>query len=158
MRRWIIAAAFLLLGVLGCGPQQIAGTMVADTPENRVIAELVERYRQAVERRDVPGIKEMVSRRYFSNAGTTADTSDDYGYEMVEQKLLPLLASDVKSVQFAIILRKVTISGETAMADFEYSRKFYYVDAGKDRWHSKADFGRLTFVREGDVWRIIDGL
>jgi len=158
MHRLTIAGWVLILSLVACGSKYLTGTQVEDTPENRVIAELVERYRQAVERRDVPALKEMISRRYFSNAGTTADNSDDYGYEMVEQKLLPLLQSDVKSVQFSIYLRKIEFAGDHAMANFEYSRKFYYVDAGKDRWLNKTDFGRLTFAREEGTWRIIDGL
>lgn len=149
----------LFVGLLStCSPRLIEGTNVPDTPENRVIAELVERYRVAVEKRDVEALREMVSRRYFETAGTTANPEDDYGYEQLLTNVLPLLKNDVKSVQFYIFLRRIYFEGDRAYAEFEYYYKFYYVDAGKDYWASKSDFARLEFVREDGVWRIVAGM
>ena len=153
-----LVPAFLLVAVVACGPKMITNTQVEDTPQNRVIAELVEKYRQAVEHRDVASLKELVSRRYFSNAGTTADANDDYGYEQLEKKVFPVLRDQIKSVQFTIYLRKIEVQGERAHADFEYYYKFFYVDGGKDRWMAKNDFARLDFVKEDGTWRIINGL
>ena len=152
-------APLILVCLLGaCGPKYIKGTQVPDTPENRVIAELVERYRLAVEQRDINAIKEMVSRRYFSNAGTTADPNDDYGYEQLEQKVLPQLQESAKQVQYVINLRRIEVTGDKAVAEFEYYYKVFYVDGGKDRWIAKSDFNRLEFAREDGVWRIVSGL
>jgi hypothetical protein len=158
MKRNVLLFPILLLAV-ACGPRYLPNTEVEDTAKNRVIADLVERYRLAVEQRDVAALKELVSRRYFSAAGTTADASDDYGYEQLEQKVLPLLSENVKSVQFTIYLRKVTFEGETkAAAEMEYYYKFFYVEGGKDRWQAKNDFQRLEFAMEDGVWRIVSGL
>jgi len=90
-----------VLAFAACGPKYIENTKVIDTPENRQIADVIEKYRQAVERRDVDALKELISRRYFTGAGTTANSEDDYGYEQLEQKVLPMLRDDVKSVQYA---------------------------------------------------------
>lgn len=156
-------ARFLLFPVVllvACGPQFIEGThKVEDTDGNREIAALVEHYRLAVEKRDMASLKEMISRRYFANAGTTAESDDDYGYDYLESRVLPNLRDDVKSIQYQITLRNVTFQGEgRAYADFEYWYKFFYVDGGKDRWVSKNNFNRLEFVKEDGVWRIIGGL
>lgn len=152
----------LLAGVLtlcACGANYIVNTEVEDTPKNRVIADLVDRYRIAVERRDVDGLMELVSRRYFSNAGTTSDSTDDYGYEQMEERVFPLLRNEIKSVQFSIFLRKVDFQGEDrAIAEMEYTYKFSYIEEGKERWFAKNDFSRLEFTREDGVWRIIGGL
>lgn len=150
---------FLALAILAsCGPKYIKDTQVPDTPENRVIADLVERYRRALEQRDVGALKEIVSRRYFSNAGTTADPSDDYGYEQLEEKVLPALSDNVKQVQYHIQLRRIDVGAERATADFEFYYKVFYVDGGKDRWIAKTDFNRLEFAKEDGVWRIVSGL
>lgn len=147
-----------LLFLIACGPAMIPGTQIEDTPENREIADLVEKYRVAVEHRDIATLKEMISRRYFSNAGTTSDSSDDFGYEQVENRLLPELRDSVKSVQFVIYLRRIEVHEMHAIAEFEYFYKFFYVDGGKDRWASRNDFARIEFTKEDGVWRIISGL
>lgn len=158
MKRIVMLFPFLLLAA-SCGPKYLPNTEVEDNAKNRTIADLVERYRVAVEQRDVAALKEMVSRRYFSGAGTTADASDDYGYEQLEQKVMPLLTENVKSVQYVVYLRKIKFDGETkASAEFEYYYKFFFVDAGKDRWQAKNDFARLDFAMEDGVWRIVGGL
>ncbi|HOU52467.1 MAG TPA: nuclear transport factor 2 family protein [Myxococcota bacterium] len=156
MRR---ASLWLLLAVTACSPKYLPNTEVEDTPANRAIADVVERYRVAVEQRDVDALRGLVSRRYFSNAGTTAEPSDDYGYAQLEERVLPLLRENVKSVQFVIYLRRISFPSETtAQADFEYYYKFFYVEGGKDRWQARNDFARLEFVKEDGVWRIVAGL
>ncbi len=151
-------AFWIVVTLWACAPRNIEGTSVPDTGENRVIADLVERYRIAVERRDTDALREMMSRRYFENAGTTANPDDDYGYDQFESHVLPLLTQDVKSVQFNIYLRRIEFQGDRAFAEYEYYYKFYYVDGGKDRWAAKNDFARLEFVREDGVWRIAGGM
>lgn len=151
-------AFWVVVALWACAPRNIEGTNVPDTRENRVIADLVERYRLAVERRDTDALREMMSRRYFENAGTTANPDDDYGYDQFESSVLPLLTQDVKSVQFRIYLRRVEFQGDRAFAEYEYYYKFYYVDGGKDRWAAKNDFARLEFVWEDGVWRIAGGM
>lgn len=154
-------ARFLLIPVVllaACGPKYIEGTKVEDSDENRMIADLVERYRVAVEKRDFDGLKEMLSRSYFANAGTTADSDDDYGYDYVESRVIPNLRDDVKSVQYRIMLKSIGFQGERAFAEYEFWYKFFYVDGGKDRWVSKNNFNRLEFIQEDGVWRIIGGL
>jgi hypothetical protein len=158
MKRSILMGFGLVL-MVACGPKYLANTQVEDTPKNRMIADLVERYRVAIEQRDVGALRELVSRRYFSNAGTTSESGDDYGYEQLEQKVLPMLQENVKSVQYTLVLRKVTFQSEMqASAEFEYYYKFFYVEAGKDRWSARNDFARLEFAMEDGVWRIVGGL
>ncbi|NOZ02079.1 MAG: nuclear transport factor 2 family protein [Deltaproteobacteria bacterium] len=154
-------ARFLMLPILlvaACGPKYIEGTKIEDTERNREIAELVERYRLAVEHRDLDTLRSMISRDYFANAGTTAESDDDYGYDYLEKKVIPTLRDDVKSVQYRIVLRNITFQGNRAFADYEFWYKFYYVDGGKDRWVSKNNFNRLEFAKEDGVWRIVGGL
>ena len=59
----------LMLTLVACGPKYIPNTEVPDNPKNREIVELVERYRQAVEERNINALKEMISRSYFPTLG-----------------------------------------------------------------------------------------
>jgi len=147
-----------LVVLASCGQKLIPGTRVPDTKENRVIADLVQKYRLAVERKDIDALKEMVSRRYYSNAGTTGDNQDDYGYDFLEGTILPMLRDDIKQVQFRIYLKRIYFQGDRAFAEFEYYYKFFYLDGGKERWFAKNDHGRLEFAKEDNVWRIVGGL
>ena len=153
--RVLVPAALV---VVSCGTTFIKGTSVPDTAQNRVIVDLVEKFRVAVEKRDVDTLKEMISRRYFTQAGTTSEASDDYGWEQLEQKVLPLLHDNVKNVMYQVFVRKVEVDEGKAYAEVEHSYKFYYVDGGKDRWSAKSDLMRLEFAWEGGVWRIVGGL
>lgn len=159
MKRSIPVMLFLL-AMVACGSKYLVNSRkVEDTPKNRVIADLVERYRVAIAQRDMPALKEMISRNYFSNAGTTAVASDDYGYEQLERDVLPMLQENVKKVEYNLVLTKITFTGETrATADFEFFYKYHYPEAGKDRWEAKNDLVRLEFAMEDGVWRIVGGL
>jgi len=155
MKRLFLFCFFILFS---CAQRLIPGTKVPDTKENREIAELVQRYRLAVERRDIDALREMVSRRYYSNAGTTGDNSDDYGYDYLESKIFPMLRDDIKQVQFYIFLKRIYFEGDRAFAEFEYYYKFFYMDGGKERWFAKSDHARLEFAKEDNVWRIVGGM
>ncbi len=156
MKRLFLLPCLLVLAA--CGSKMIPDTQIEDTPANRSIADLVEKYRVAVEQRDVGALKELISRRYFTNAGTTATGDDDYGFEQVEAKVLPMLHENVKSVQLTIYLRKIEVGDQRASAEYEFYYKFFYVDGGKDRWMAKNDFARLEFAKEDGTWRIVNGL
>ncbi|HOI10276.1 MAG TPA: nuclear transport factor 2 family protein [Myxococcota bacterium] len=153
------ALILVALALAACSPKYLPNTEVPDTNENRAIVDLVERYRVAVEERDVAALREMVSRGYFSNAGTTSDAEDDYGYDQVEQLILPMLKQNIKKVQYGIFVKRVRFESPTrAVAEFEHSFRYLYVVDGKDQWQAKVDFASLTFALEDGVWRIVGGL
>ncbi len=157
LKKCLLIVGFLPL--VACAARQIPGTSVDDTPENRAIVDLINRYRIAVEKKDMDGILELVSRDYFSNFGTTSNADDDYGYEQLVKNVLPVLRDDVKSVNYTVYVRKITFPRDNVCyADIEFSYKFFYVDQGKDRWKVGTNLDRLEFIREDDVWRITGGL
>ena len=148
----------LLLSAVACGPKMIEGTDVEETTDTRAIYELLEAYREAIEQRDVPALAAIVSPRYFENASSVARSDDDYGYEALRQKILPLLQDNIKTVQYRIRLTRIEITGDRAFADFEYWLKFLYAEGGHEGWRVKNDFNRLEFEREGEDWKITGGL
>lgn len=153
-----IRATLIPLLLVGCGAAMIPGTRVEDTPENRAIHEVVEAYRTAVEERDMERLQRLVSRRYYENSSTTDTTHDDYGYDTVADKVLPKLRDNIKKVQYRIVLRKVSIDGVRASAEYEYYWKFLYSEGGKESWIAANDFNRLDLILEDGTWKIAAGL
>jgi hypothetical protein len=154
----LLAVAAVAVAMLGCGPAYIEGTTVPDTSENRDLLQVVEQYRVAVEQRDAGALVEIVARGYFENASTTAEAKDDYGYEQLLRKVLPVLQDNVKKVLFKITVEKVSIKGSQASAFVEYELTFQYVEGGLEGWATGKDKNRLDFVMEDGRWKIIAGL
>lgn len=76
VRAWAmpVALAGLLLCAAGCGPGYLdAGKKVPATPENRAIHHVLVSYHKAVEDRDVPALRALVSKRYYENSGTRSE-------------------------------------------------------------------------------------
>ena len=158
MKRFVYLAVVLAGLVVGCGPKYIPGTQVPDRPEYREIVQLVEKYREAVEKRDIKTLQAMVSHKYYENAGTTSTSADDYGYGGLVNKVFRLLKNNVKAVQYRIHVQRVHIKGNRASAEFEYWAKVLISVGGQDRWIFDNDFDRLDFVKEDGVWRIVSGM
>ncbi|MBM4320686.1 MAG: nuclear transport factor 2 family protein [Deltaproteobacteria bacterium] len=146
---------FLLLP--GCTPSLIPDTTVPDTAENREICQIMERYRRAMEQRDVDALRLLTSRRYFENASTTADPTDDWGYPELE-KVLEELKTAVKMATYDIKITRIHIDGRTAEVDYEYTWNFQYTDGEQDSWTRKTDVNRLSLMKDGAEWKIVAGM
>lgn len=161
MTRLLMATALILaagLGTSACAGATIENTDIPDTETNREILQAVHAYREAMEARDSDALLGMVSRRYYENAGTTDSDVDDYGYEILTNKVIPKLHGNIRAVLLRIIPRRVEVDGDRAWADYEYFYRFKYVEGGREGWSQKNDFNRLEFVMEDGSWKIIGGL
>jgi hypothetical protein len=148
----------LAIAASGCGPSVIDDSEVEATDENLEVWDVVQKYRQALEERDVDLLYTLVSREYFENSGTTDTQDDDYGYEVLREKVMPVLRDNVKKVRFEVKLKDIRTTPNRAWADFEYFARFLYTEAGKDGWVTRNDFNRLEFLREDGTWKIASGL
>ena len=154
----VLGALMLLVIAVGCGPAFIAGTEVPDTPENRVILDVVESYRAALEARDVDALAVLVSRQYFDNAATTGETKDDYGQRELLKRVLPVLRDNIKSVVYKIQVNKIALTGNEAAVFVEYELTFQLVEAGQEAWATSKDKNRLDFVKEDGRWKLLSGM
>jgi len=155
-RNLLLGAAAALLA--SCGPAYIEGTTVPDSQENRELVKAVELYRGAVEQKDVTTLAQLVSPTYFENASSTADPGDDYGFERLIQKVLPVLADNIKQVVYKVKIDKVLVKGDEASVFFEWEMTFQYMEGGLEGWSTTKDRNRMDFAREGGRWRIVAGL
>ena len=142
----------------GCRTSYIYGTEIPDTEEHRAVYDKVMTYRTAMEERNVEAIVDLLSRRYYENSATTDRDTDDYGYEYLVRDVLPSLRENIKAVQYRVLMKKITVDGDRAWANFEYFCNYKFIEGGKEGWRQSNDFNRLEFVFEDGTWKIISGL
>lgn len=172
------------LAPAGCATGRIPNTDVPDTSENREVIQFCERYRRAVESKDVRALLSMASPRYFEDAGTpTGD--DDYGYEGL-QRLLSVWDQTVRQVRYEIRYRRISADSQhndRLFVDFTYTGSYTLqqpsggreepagaalhidpvrgatpVDRDEEVWFRRVADNRLELERVGDSWRILSGM
>ena len=131
---------------------------ITRTDENFEVLKTVQKYRDAIAARDVATLKSMISSDYYENASTTDDLGDDYGNERIEEILNDYLFQSVKDIRYVIQVKQITQEGMEYNVDYQYIWSFRYEVAGQSYWESKNDTNRITVVREGDEWKIKNGL
>lgn len=160
-RLWmLLSALFLCAGLLattGCSPKYVKGTKVEYSEEKQALADVVERYRMAMETRDVEALRRLASRDYYENASTTTDPSDDYGYQGLE-RVFADIENTVKEVRYTIDIKSIDVLGDAATVDYEYTGQYLFTVGERDRWETVTDKNRLTLRREEGDWRIVNGM
>ena len=152
----LLPAALVIL--TRCGSGMLGDSKVPDTEENRAIYKLMLEYRDALQKRDADRILSLVSRDYLENGSTTDDDTDDYGFQELADEVLPKLLNNVKAIQFEFRLKAITLVGDRAQVQFEYTTHFLYSEGGRENWHSKSDLNQWELVKTPDGWRIVSGL
>ncbi len=153
-----ILALLAALLLSACGPTYVTNTRIPYTAEKQELADIVEKYRVALEERDIDTLKTLISKDYYENASTTDDATDDYGYDAIEG-ILADLKSQVSAAKVEIDITAIQIVGEAAIVDLSYKSHYLYSSTGEDKhWETASDKNRITFQREDDTWRVISGL
>lgn len=154
---WFVLALALSAGVVGCGPQYVRGTKIEYSAEKQAVADLVERYRVAVENRDSDMLRALASRNYYENASTTDDPADDYDYQGLVA-VLSDLRNSIKEIKYEIDIKSIDVLPESAIVDYEYRSHYQFTTGEQDKWATAADKNRLTLRRESGEWRIVSGM
>ena len=152
-------AVALLLSTLSACAGTIPNTNVEDTAENREVVEFLERYRRAVERRDVRSIMEMTSPYYLDDNGTPVG-DDDLDYRALRDRFL-LWAERVLDVRYDIRYRRVRYLEDRIMVEFRMAASFRLrAPDGDERWFRRLGDHAITLIRERDTeeLRIVSGL
>ncbi len=152
-----LCAVLATLTLTGCGQKYVKGTEVEYSADRQAIADVVERYRIAIEQRDTKTLRRLASLQYYENASTTTQASDDYDVNGLE-KVLARMKNSVKSVKYSINIQDIEVLGETARVDYEYETQFLLAVGEQDRWDTKSDKNRLTLRKEDGEWRILGGM
>ena len=151
------ALVLLALPLGGC-TKNIPNTSVVDTPENRDVIQFMERYRHAVEERNVEAILGMVSPRYLDGVGTpTGD--DDLDSDTLPERLSAWRAR-VSDVRYEIRYHEVRYEMGRVYVEYTYTSSFRMADSdGRERWRNVVRDARAILTRdENDELRFLSGL
>ncbi|MBI5532759.1 MAG: hypothetical protein HY898_08605 [Deltaproteobacteria bacterium] len=132
----------------GCTTHYIPNTDVEDTSENREAVLFCEKYRKAVERRDIPLLLTLISPRYYEDGGN-ADASDDLDYAGMREYLQTQL-TQAKAIRYEIRYRRVLGSKDTERVFVDYTYSASYKVPGiedKDEWRRTVSENRLELIR-----------
>lgn len=159
LRPVALALALALPGaaLAGCSSAYIPNTTVEDTSENRLVIAFCERYRRAVEDRDVDILVGMASPRYFETGGN-AKSSDDIDYNGLREYLAAKF-KQTKAIRYEIKYHRVAeTDNKVILVEFTYTASFQIPTAHGDMWHRAVRDNQLQLIREGDSFKILRGM
>jgi len=150
--------AFLAVPLLlACEPTLIPNTRVEDSSQNREVVEFVEKYRQAVESRNVPTLLSLASRNYFDDMGTPGG-EDDIDFEGLEVGL-NRMREEVIGARYQISYRAVTyVPDERVLVDLMYTGWFRVNTAEGPQWKRRLEPHRIVLAREDRGYKIMSGM
>lgn len=148
----------LALSAASCGGVYIPNTDVDDTPENREVVVFCERYRKAVERRDVGGLLKLASPKYYETGGNI-DPEDDIDFAGLEGYLKEKFR-EASGIRYEIRYRRVTRERDMVFVDFTYSASYRITvpDSDTQKWRSVVEENRLELIPDGDGFLIVAGM
>jgi hypothetical protein len=153
-RLFVLAAA---AQALACSKPFIPNTDVEDTGENRGIIVFCEKYRHAIEDRNVAELLKLMSPGYFEDGGNSK-AGDDADYD----KIRDFLTSDflrTTGIRYEIRYRRVTLTETNHIyVDYTYAAAWKLPGIKGDEWHHQVSDNRLDLVRDGESYKIVSGM
>ena len=151
-----VAAALAALALAACSHATIANTAIADNPENRDVLQVLSRYKQAVEAKDIDALLGLVSPEYLDVAipGRAKEAKDYAGL----QAALKEQFGRTKSIRLELHPRNVKIVGDKASVDYFYVVRYDPQLPSGTTWRSETDDARLKLLRRQGAWKIVSGL
>ena len=158
---WRASASLALLVVLtavaGCKHEYIPNTDVDDTDDNRKVVAFCEKYRHAVERKDIAQLLMLAHPEYYEDGGNI-DASDDIDFAGLKSYLTTKFG-DAEGIRYEIRYRWVIVKEERIFVDYTFSASFRIPsDTGNDLWQRKVSDNRLELVPGGEDFRIVGGM
>jgi hypothetical protein len=151
--------AFTLLGPLslsGCATRYIPNTDVEDTSDNRKIITFCERYRHAVERKNVGELLRLASTDYYEDGGNI-DASDDLDYAGLKDYLTSKF-QDARAIRYEIRYRRVIQEDDIIYVDYTYSASYRISGTKGEEWRRKVEENRLELILHQDDFKIVAGM
>lgn len=150
---------FALLAVfqVGCATHYIPNTDVEDTEDNRRIIDFCEKYRHAVEARNVPMLLKLADARYYEDGGN-ADSSDDMDYDGLREYLEGQF-KQTRAIRYEMHYRRVLPGKKkTLFVDYTYTASYKIPSPSGDLWRRRVSDNRLELVPVGDSFKILAGM
>jgi len=157
----LIAPLFLLapaalVTLSGCNTRYIQNTDVEDVADNRKIITFCEKYRHAVERKNVGELLQLVSPDYYEDGGNI-DAADDLDFAGLKDYLSTKF-QDARAIRYEIRYRRVLHEPDIIYIDYTYSASYRIPGTKGEEWRRKVEENRLELVPFNDEYRIIAGM
>ncbi len=159
MNKFLVMLSFaLLVFSTSCGPKLIPGLDIEleDTPEHRLLLDILKDYRKAFENKDIDGLIKLTSKSFYETNGTT-DTSDDYNYDGLRKHFTEHFKL-TKQCSLSLKLKDVLIQENRATIDYRYTARYLMALPSGEKWEISDDINRLELVKEKIGWRILSGV
>ena len=145
-----------LPGLAGCATHYIPNTDVEDNEENRKLVSFCERYRHAVESKDVATLLKLAAPSYYEDGGN-ADPTDDIDYAGLKAYLTTKF-QDATAIRYEMRYRRVGKEKDVIYIDYTYSASYRIPGPKGDEWRRKVEDNRLELVPYQDEFRIVAGM
>ncbi|HET9960050.1 MAG TPA: hypothetical protein VFQ61_36410 [Polyangiaceae bacterium] len=155
----IMAAPLSLaaVGLSGCSKQYIPNTEVEENDFNWRVVEFCEKYRRAVEKRNVALLLQMADSTYYEDGGTI-DPSDDIDYAGLKDYLSTKFR-ETSSIRYEIRYRRVQPTDRSIVqVDYTYSASYKLPTEEGESWRRSVADNRLELRPEGESFKIISGM
>lgn len=154
-------ARFLLLCVValaGCTAQYIPNTDVEDNDDNRKVVAFCEKYRHAVEQRNVALLLQLASPSYYEDGGNV-DASDDLDYQGLRE-YLETKFKDTRAIRYEIRYRRIAPQQKSnrVFVDYTYTASYKIPGLKGDEWKHTVAENRLELVPEQAEYKILAGM
>jgi hypothetical protein len=153
----LLTLAVALAVLSGCTAHYIPNTDVEDTDDNRRIIDFCEKYRHAVEQRNVPMLLKLADPKYYEDGGN-ADSADDMDYAGLEEYLQDKFRQ-TRAIRYEMHYRRVTEGRKnTLFVDYTYSASYKIPSPTGELWRRRVADNRLEVIPVGETFRILSGM
>lgn len=147
----------LTLLIVGCATRYIPNTDVEDTDDNRKIVSFCEKYRHAVQERNVPLLLKLASPDYYEDGGNV-DASDDMDFEGLREYLEGKF-KESRVIRYEIRYRRISKGKQGRInVDYTYSASYKIPGLKTEEWRHTVAENRLEIVPEKDSFLIVTGM
>ncbi len=149
-------AILALLTLVGCAPKRIPGTAIDDTSETREILSVLEKYRRAIESKNVAAVMALLDPSFKDDAGTSGP-EDDLSYEGLRTKL-PEQFAQTEELKLDLTVKKITLNKNNT-ADVVYSyNTAYKLPKLSSKLQSDSELDQMTLKHVDGQWKIVSGI
>jgi len=152
----LFAALLGLATQAGCATHYIPNTDVEDNEDNRKLVGFCERYRHAVEQKDVATLLKLAAPSYYEDGGNV-DPTDDIDYAGLKAYLTTKF-QDATGIRYEMRYRRVAREKDLFFVEYTYSASYRIPGPKGDEWRRKVDDNRLELVPYQDEFRIVAGM
>ncbi len=142
----------------GCAFRKIPGTEIEDSPASRAVLAVVGRYREGVEKNDVPMIVSLLDSSFYDDGGSV-DPDDDLDIRNVVDTLAKRF-SQIRDLRFSLTVRRIEFDEKHTRATVTYTYQIVFrMPKFASRMQTESDIKQMRLKYSEKLgWRIVSGI